>query len=250
MERIRTPFQGISNIIRFNWHFYVIAFVGSIALMIAGFYFPGNVQLSAYVLCGLIILSTVISLMVSYYVYDRSGLYRFSWLKPFVTGKEPAIANINAGFDETSPILQHLFPDAILHVFDFYDPDKHTEISIKRARAAYPSYPATQPITTDHLPLDNGSVDLIFLIFAAHEIRNDEERALFFKELHRKLENDGRIIIVEHLRDAANFLAYNIGFFHFHSLSTWRKTFARSGFTISNIKKINPFVSLLILEKT
>lgn len=249
MERIRTPFQGIANIIRFNWHFYVIALVAIIALLFIGFYFPGEIQLSTYVLCALIILSTGISLAVSYYVYDRSGLYSFSWMKPFITGKEDTIININAGFDETSHTIRDLFPTASLRVFDFYDPAKHTEVSIKRARAAYPLYPGTETIATAHLPVQNGTTDLIFLIFAAHEIRNDAERISFFDQLSQKLKPAGKIIIVEHLRDLPNFLAYNIGFFHFHAAQTWKNTFSAAGLMIDRQTKINPFVTLFILKK-
>ena len=44
------------------------------------------------------------------------------------------ITNINAGFDETSYILDDKFPNATIKAFDFYDAEKHTEASIKRAR--------------------------------------------------------------------------------------------------------------------
>lgn len=219
MERIRSPYQGIRNIIRFNWHFYVVALAGITGLLFIGCYFPGDVQISTWILCPLIVLSTIVSLLVSYYVYDRSGLYSFSWLKPFITGKENTLININAGFDETSGILQQLFPSG------------------------------TETIISEHLPVANDSADLIFLIFAAHEIRNDNERIAFFNELHQKLKADGKIIIVEHLRDLPNFLAYNIGFFHFHSSATWYKTFAAARFTVSRQKKINPFVHVFILER-
>ncbi len=37
----------------------------------------------------------------------------------------------------------------------------------------------------------------------------------FFNELNRVLKPNGQIVVTEHLRDLNNFLAYNIGFFHF-----------------------------------
>lgn len=249
MERIRTRFQGLVNIIRFNWHFYIIALAVLIALLVIAFYFPSPVQTSTYVLCGLLLISMVISLLVSWYVYDASGLYELRWLDEWISGNEKVIVNIHAGFDETSALLQQKFPQAKLSAFDFYDPRQHTEVSIRRARKAYPPYPGTQSITTAQLPLTDGSADTVFLILAAHEIRNEEERVLFFRELHRTLKPDGRIIVVEHLRDAANFLAYTIGFFHFHSRTAWLRTFSRSGLRIWKEKKINPFINLFILDK-
>lgn len=232
----RMKFQGVTNIIRFNWHFYVIAFVAIIGL--------SSIPYSGW----LIVLaagSIIVSLTVSYYVYDLAGLYTLDWLDLLDT---PAtIVNINAGFDETSILLSGKYPQAQLNVFDFYDPAKHTEVSIKRARKAYPPYPGTVNITTDNVPSLNA--DMIFLIMAAHEIRNKEERHLFFNKLRECLHDEGKIIVLEHLRDIPNFMAYNIGYFHFYSKRTWKDTFAAAGLNIHRELKITPFLSAFILYK-
>ena len=62
-------------------------------------------------------------LIVSAYVYDFSGYYNFSWLKNVISerGSIKLIANINAGFDETSFIIEENFPGSSLKVFDFYN---------------------------------------------------------------------------------------------------------------------------------
>ena len=159
------------------------------------------------------------------------------------------VLNINAGFDETSEIIKEKFPNTQLVVCDFYDESKHTEISIKRARNTYPSYPNTFAVTSDSLPFLNESFDSIIAIFSAHEIRNDQERIQFFSELNRVLKKNGKVYITEHLRDFPNFIAYTIGFFHFHSGRTWRKTFSASQFKISKKLKTTPFVNTFILEK-
>ncbi|RYG41354.1 MAG: methyltransferase domain-containing protein, partial [Chitinophagaceae bacterium] len=117
------------------------------------------------------------------------------------------------------------------------------------ARKAYPLFPGTQKITTGHLPLESGSIDMAFLILAAHEIRKEQERIIFFRELHRALKPGGRIIVVEHLRDLPNFIAYTIGFLHFLSRGTWLKTFSGAGLRVDAQRKINPFINLFILEK-
>ena len=59
------------------------------------------------------------SLLVSWYVYDLSNLYKLSWLFP--NNDNIKIVNIHAGFDETSVLLSAKFPNAELIVFDFYD---------------------------------------------------------------------------------------------------------------------------------
>ncbi|HMG15548.1 MAG TPA: methyltransferase domain-containing protein, partial [Saprospiraceae bacterium] len=128
-------------------------------------------------------------------------------------------------------------------------PIKHTEASIKRARKANPPFPGTQTISTHNIPLKDRSTDLITLIMSAHEIRNQRERIVFFNELYRILKTEGKVVIIEHLRDFPNLLAYNIGFFHFHSKSTWLQCFYSSNFSIQNVFKITPFVSCFILKK-
>src|SRR5690606_13997095 len=159
------------------------------------------------------------------------------------------ILNIHAGFDETSDIIKQKFINAELTIFDFYDEQKHTEISIKRARKFFPDSEKTIQVPTNQFPVENEAFDLIFNIFSAHEIRNIEERIQFFKEQKRVLKPNGKIIVTEHLRDFPNFLAYTIGFFHFHSKNTWKKTFEKSGFQIEKEIKKTVFIPTFILTK-
>lgn len=247
MEKMRKPFQGVYNIIRFNWHFYVFAFALVLLLIFAANYLDEWPRLFLYLVSFLILSSTIISLLASIYVYDLSGLYRFDWLHKEHT--ENLIVNINAGFDETSALLHDKFEHAKLIALDFYDPFKHTEISIKRARKAYPPFPGTQQVETTCLPVSDHSADKIFVILSAHEIRDEHERIVFFKEVNRVVKPDGQIIVIEHLRDVANFLVYNIGFFHFHSKTTWLRTFTEANLTVKKEIKLTPFISAFILEK-
>jgi SAM-dependent methyltransferase len=174
-------------------------------------------------------------------------LYTFKWIAP--TDQNKIIVNIHAGFDETSGLIRQKFIGSELTVLDFYDPLKHTEISIKRARKVYPACPGTIPVSSTNLPLKDNSADIIFAILSAHEIRNDKERIRFFTELKRIIRPDGQIYVTEHLRDRVNFLAYNIGFLHFHSHRTWLDTFSGAGLQVNNEIKITPFISTFILKK-
>lgn len=248
MERLRKPFQGVTNIIRFNWPFYVFAILLIISSFLA--YTHLNTPYATYLLVGtsLALAGTVSSLLVSFYIYDRSDLYRFSWLDNIDLGDPKNIVTVNAGFDETSALLQQRFPAARLHVFDFYNPALHTEASIKRARATYPAYPGTLPATTSAVPMASQTVDVIFLILAAHEIRQAEERTQFFTDLRRTLKPGGTLLVVEHLRDVANFLAYTIGFLHFLSKATWVRTFQRAKLIQYQTFHITPFITVFILK--
>jgi SAM-dependent methyltransferase len=250
MENItRKPFQGVLNIVRFNWHFYVIICISGLLIYFSKQFVPDYFKIYIIILLLGMMLSTLITLLVSFYVYDFSPLYKLNFLDNLGILPNANLVNINAGFDETSHILVQKFPKTNLEVFDFYDPSKHTEISIERARKRYAPYPNTKVVETSKLPLSANSVDYIFVIFAAHEIRNMDERILFFQQITDSLKPNGKIIVVEHLRDLPNFLAYNIGFLHFFAKSEWKKTFNTAQLSIHKEVKLTPFISAFFLEK-
>lgn len=243
----RAPFQGVANIIRFNRHFFVIAFLAITALTLLAAITSGVYKWMAVALIALIIVCVSIPLFVSWYIYDRSNFYTLNWLQEIDINSKTVIANIHAGFDETSSIIKLLYPQCRLNIYDFYDPLKHTEISIKRARKIYPPCTSNIAIKADGLIQLEPCPDLILLIFAAHEIRHHSERVHFFSQLNHQLAPNGRIVVVEHLRDLPNLLTYNVGGFHFHSRNSWLKCFAEADLNIISEKKINPFVRIFTL---
>ena len=249
MEAVnRKPFQGVLNIIRFNWHFYLIAFLVLALTFFLFNYLESPWRESGMILIALISLSILISLLVSFYVYDLSGLYHFAWFSKLNPATIKSILNVHAGFDESSTIIQNCFKGSKLMVCDFYDPEKHTEVSIKRARKAYGSFPGTISISTNKIPCENSSADLVFLILAAHEIRDENERTHFFKEVKRVLKPGAIAVVTEHQRDLINFLAYNIGFLHFQSRASWLRVFRSSGLRVDEEIKNTAFISTFILK--
>ncbi|MEM8900128.1 MAG: class I SAM-dependent methyltransferase [Bacteroidota bacterium] len=245
METTRSPFLGVINIIRFNWHFYLVALVG---LGIVSFllpFLPGPLYTIAKWGSILGVVSLLITLMVSCYVYDASDLYQLNFLP---TSSLKSILNIHAGFDEISPILKSKFPNGKLTICDFFNPELHTEVSIKRARKAYPPSANTIKVETNSLPFADNSFDIIVAFLSAHEIRDEKERVTFFRELKRVSTPEGQIIVTEHLRDLPNFLAYNMGFFHFHAKSVWENTFKQAGLRLGEEIKTTPFISTFILS--
>ena len=243
----RRPFQGVWTIIRFNWHLHAIALAAILILLAGAVYLSGYAALFCAVLAVCSVISVLLSLLATWHAYDSSGLYQVSWLAPELEHARRA-ANIHAGFDETTALLKSAFSDIIWQVFDFYDPAKHTEISIRRARRAHPPSPETMPTRTDHLPLADASLDRVLLILAAHEIRDHDERVAFFRELKRVLAPDGRVIVTEHLRDLANTAAYSIGAWHFHPRAEWIATFQAAGFHIAREFRNNLLITTFVLE--
>ena len=250
MDSVRKPLQGLRNIIRFNWHFYALAFGLALTVGAAALVLPAPFSYYGWVALGLLLAPVLVSLAVSGYVYDYAGLYELGWLPAHITPTPGTrLLTISAGFDELTPLLAQTWPADQLLAIDFYDPALHTEVSIKRARRAYPPVPGTLRVSTHALPLPTHSVDYAVAFLAAHEVRDAGERVLFFQELARVLEPSGELIVVEHLRDTANFLAYTIGFFHFHSRQVWLATFRAAGLRVAQEVKITPFLTAFMLHK-
>ena len=244
MEK-RRPFQGVLNILSFNRHFYFFGMLVLALLLISRFYINWSDTIFWIVIIAFIY-GLIMPLIVSAYVYDFSGYYKFEWLDPLVKKPESAkeIVNIHAGFDETSFILKQKFPGSDLRVFDFYNSKDHTEPAIVRARRVSLHYPNTQSISSNSIPLNEANVDYVFLLSAVHEIRSNKEKVEFLKECYRICKPQGKVIMVEHIRDLPNFIAFTVGFTHFFSRSTWKKAFKSAGFTKCEETKFTPFMSV------
>ncbi len=244
MEK-RRKFQGVLNIISFNRHYYLYGLAILVAFIASGSLLGWPAILYWSVITGFAY-GMVMPLIISAYVYDFSGYYDLNWLKTELKNdNEPGlIVNINAGFDETSFLIQEKFPTADIRVFDFYNSKRHTEPAIKRARKVSNVYPNTTQIATDAIPLGDDSADIVFLLSAAHEIRSNPEKVKLLKECHRLCRPGGKVIMVEHLRDFPNFLAFSVGFTHFFPASVWKSSFKKAGFPIIKETKFTPFMSI------
>lgn len=249
MERqLKQPLRGTVNIIRFNWPLYSIILGLAIVIFTVAYVLP-SIKYICLISGSLIFLSTLVSLVTSWYVYDYSPLYTLPWIQQFRNTPNEVIVNITAGFDETSGTIKATLPHRYFYIFDFYDPARHTEASIKRARKLYPAPADTQAIQTHSIPLNENSADKVFIIFSAHEIREEAERIRLFRELKRILKPGGQIFLTEHLRDIPNFLAYNIGCLHFYPKSVWQYTIKKAGLLTIQQQKTTPFITTFTIIK-
>lgn len=229
----RSQYEGVRKIVTYNWTFYVVALVSIFVL--AAFRFTWLAFAAA--------LWTAVTLAVSHYIYDRSALYTLSWLKL----RPAAWCNIHAGLDETTELLQDVIGRPA-RVFDVFDPEQMTEPSIDRARKLNVSARA-EAVSWCSLPCDAASFDAAFVFFCAHEFRRVEARHTFLTEVARIIRPGGAVVVIEHLRDIPNGLAYGPGFFHFLSRSTWLKAFSFAQLNISREYSITPFVHVFELSR-
>lgn len=247
----RRLFQGVMQIVRFNWPMYVTAFALAFAAMLAAALLPVPTWARlAIVLCtagGLF--WTVASLVVSYWVYDCSPLCQWRWVAELFAMPPAVWLNVHCGFDESTLALRSLFPGTLGRPLDIFNAPEMTEPSILRARRLPTGQPTPEPADYRCLPADDASVDAVFAMLSAHELRRPAARATLFREFARVLKNDGQIVVAEHLRDAANFVAFGPGFVHFHSRAEWPATFRDAGLRVEREFRITPFVAVFVLRK-
>lgn len=243
----RTPYQGLVQIFDYNRPLYLRTAAGAIAAVLLSIYVPPALRILIMLGLGIAVFWTVSSLLVSHYIYDRSSLYGLDWLPDCLSRPPGRWIHIHAGVDESSLAIKSMFPDSAGQVVDVYDPSKMTEPSIKRARLVA----GTSSPTADRkgLPAPDGTLDTVFLIFAAHEFRHHEDRVQLFREVARVLRVGGELVLVEHLRDWANFLAFGPGFLHFFSKRTWAIAANSAGLGIRLHRTVTPFVHVFVLRK-
>jgi hypothetical protein len=124
-----------------------------------------------------------------------------------------------------------------------------TEASIRRARNLFPPTPGTIAANYDHWPLADGTQNVVFGLLAIHELRTVPERAAWFREAGRCLAANGSIVLVEHVRDLANFAAFGPGFLHFHSVASWRNSWEAAGLIQRDQFRITPVVRVFVLTQ-
>lgn len=245
----RGPYQGVMQILRFNRGMYLAAAGIILVAVFAGPFLPGPGQRALALLAAPVFFWTLASLAVSHYVYDRFPLYDLHWLERALAAAPRRWINVHAGWDETSGLLQEIFPDAIGEAVDLFDPRVMTEPSIRRARRSGRAAIPTTPARFDSLPFESGTVDAAFVIFAAHELRRREQRVRFFGEIARSLTPDGECLLVEHTRDCWNFLAFGPGFLHFFPQEVWRSAAQQAGLRVRSEFELTQFVHVFVLRR-
>jgi hypothetical protein len=249
VKPMRGPWQGVAQILHFNWRMYLLTVVGAAAALGAWPLLPAAVRWFVPIAVAPALFWMVASLAASHYVYDMFPLYDLHWMERALAAAPRRWINLHAGWDETSGLLQAIFPDSVGEAVDLYDPRVMTEPSIRQARRASQAAIPTTPARHDALPLESGTVDTAFVIFAAHELRRRDQRVKFFAETARVLTSGGECLVVEHARDWWNFLAFGPGFLHFFSQREWRQVARQAGLEVKREFAMTRFVHVFILRR-
>jgi hypothetical protein len=248
--RTRRPWQGMMVIARFNWPFYIAAMAVLLASLV-GWVFLSTFSWklvcaaaaagAAYFLFG--------SLGVSHLIYDRSDLYGWGWLDRALRGARLRRAIFcHSGFDEASEDLRARLDKVEWLILDHFDETQMTEASIRRARRMFPPTPGTLSAAHDRWPVPTETAEVVVGLLSVHELRSERERSAWFAEARRCLCRPGRVVLVEHLRDLANFLAFGPGFLHFHPRGSWRRSWEAAGFGVDDEFRLTPWVRVFVLS--
>jgi SAM-dependent methyltransferase len=237
----------VGRVVAFNWPRYT-AVVVAIALA-AAVPVPGPARYPLHVGAALAAAWVAAGLAVTWWVYDHSPLYRWRWIADLLTAPPDRYAVVSTGLDEVSPALRELFPAARAVLLDLYDPRLTAGGSIRRARSLVPPPAATRAARPDRLPVPAGTVDAVFLVFAAHELRAGNQRRALFAEISRTLRPGGRLVLVEHCRDAANIATYGPGAWHFYPRREWLRLARGSGLTPVAHRSMTPLVHALACQR-
>jgi SAM-dependent methyltransferase len=241
--------SGAFRIFLYNWPIYVGSWVGA-ALAIL-FVAITRVPFGPWIMLAAIVtvLWSVTSLLVSFYIYDRSPLARGSWVKAALVGPCEEWATIHAGLDREVD-LNGAMPGHCVARLDIFDPLLMTAGSIQRARYRTPQTMPSTACSPTELALDDGACDVVVVAFTAHEIRDTRARESFFDEIRRGLRTGGTMLVVEHTRDLANFAAFGPGYLHFLPRAEWRRLASRAGFALRREARVTPWVTAFTIEKT
>jgi len=236
------------TIARLNWPFYLVAAFVFIAA-VGGLVVVSSPML--HWLCALALAGAGYflfgSLAVSFWIYDHSDLYRWGWLPRALGGNQfRRLIFCHSGFDETSQALRERLTGEWV-VLDHFNREQMTEPSIRRARVLYPPTPGTLPCSASKWPVEDHSAEIVFGLLAIHELRSEAERTAWFREAARCLDQAGRVVLVEHPRDVANFVAFGPGFLHFHSPASWRRCWEGAGLRKVDEFRITPCVRVFVL---
>ena len=235
--------SGVREVLAYNWPLYAAGAATVVGGRASAARLPRPAATAVRTLAWGAAALLAAATAATWWVYDRSELHSFAWLPGLLPDGPGRYLVVSAGLDEAARPLAGRHPGARGTLVDLYDPALMTEGSIRRARLRVPPIPGTLPGRPGRLPVASGSQDTVFAVFAAHELRHRADREALFDEIARTLRPGGTLVLVEHLRDAANTAVYGPGAWHFLPRSEWLRLAARSGLVHAAERRIAGLVT-------
>lgn len=242
-------FVRARRLARYNWPLYAGA-SGAVVIGVVLAVWPGGPlwgRVLGVVGAAIAVWFASASFLAFHWMFDRSDLLDGAWLAPLLPVTPRRWTQVTVGLEETTLPLAMLFPAATGETLDLYDPVVMTEPAVNRAKGQAAT--ALRPARADALPIEDAASDVIVVMLAAHEVREPVQRAKFLTELRRGVAPDGRVVVVEHSRDAWAFAAFGPAAQHFYAPAQWRRELAAAGLTVERERTLSPFVRVYVTRR-
>lgn len=189
---------------------------------------------------------TVLAVLVVWKTFGADGQTRWRWIGE-AAGRPGRWLNVTTGFDDSTAPLRAML-DGEGRSVDLFDADARHEAALRRARLSF--RPAVASTSLDGLAdvLPDGEADAVLLLMSGHEARG-ADRAALFGSLAAALSPAGRIVVVEHLRDAATVLAFGPGAWHFARRRDWLDVGGAAGLRLVEERRLSPWVRGFVFER-
>lgn len=186
------------------------------------------------------VVQTSVALFATWRVFGPDAPGRWEWIRSAASSSRSWL-NLTTGFDDSTGWLRITAPGAGTAI-DVFDPTRRHAAALGRARSSFP--PPGPPVRIADLTdtIQPASVDIVFLLMSAHETHG-HDRAALFAAAHRALVAGGRVVVVEHLRDLANILAFGPGAWHFSGRGDWIASAAGAGLELLDERRLDPWVT-------
>jgi SAM-dependent methyltransferase len=233
---------------RYNWPLYataVLTIVAGIALSITQPALP----IRLFGLFGAIVAGwfAAASLLAFHAMFDRSPLLSGRWLPELLSASPQRWIQISVCLEETTLPMERLYPDAKGALLDLFAPGVMTEPAVRRARSiSKKDAVAAAPAALD---VADRWADATVSMLAAHEVRDRNLREALFRELARVTAMDGRVVVVEHLRNLAAFAAFGPAYVHFFPRREWLSLADQAGLELLTESSMTPFIHVFVFAR-
>jgi len=214
----------------------VIGILVSVAALLATI-LPTSLRV-AMAFAGLVaIWWSIAAVLATWRVFGSDASRRWAWIRSSA-GMGDRL-NLTTGFDDTTSTLRG---DPVRSVsIDIYDPSLPHESALRRARAAFPPPAPSVRLADAATNIGAGSYAAVLLLMSAHETHGEARRNLLVIA-RAALAPGGSVVLVEHLRDRANILAFGPGAWHFARRGDWLSVASNAGLELVHEQRLDPWV--------
>jgi hypothetical protein len=236
------------DVVWFNWPPFVF---GPITAIVAGLAalgpLPTAVRIGLAIGAVAALVATTTAVMAIVWVFGFGTARRWRWVAN-AAHRPRTWLNLTTGFDDSTSTLRARLAGVTGLSVDIFDETAPLDPPQRRARGRFPPGDRTATVATLDGALGAALPQTAFLLMSAHEVPG-ADRVRLFTTIADRLLPGGRLIVVEHLRDLPNAIAFGLGARHFQSRATWLEAGRLAGLEPVEEHRLSPFVRGFVFGK-